>query len=683
MKHQRLLWSVLFVLTWFLFACSPETDTLPVEDVPVLKNGDTVSFTLIQTTDVHHHVVGTGPSASYGTANDTTLGGYSRIARAIQNIRNEKALEGIPTVLVDSGDFFMGTVYDMSLGKSPAAFSFFESMDYDAVTLGNHEFDYGPEALGGFFYLPLVNDINGNPTVQFDVPVIMSNMATDRVAGTDDDYLESLLLAGEIKGSQLMTLDNGLKVGIIGLLGKSAQADAPLTDPLTFYNDLTDAIHVAVIQDAVDTLRADGAQVVIALSHSGIIDPNGTPAGDDIDLANAVTGIDIIASGHYHQMTQDVVEENGTYIICAGRYGENVAQLDVTVTVGSGITGTPALTNNTIDSSLKESDVVKMLLVGNLDNGINDALDENGLPEVNDVLAVTDSDNLAIPDSAGETGIGNLASDSLRGLLQGQYTAMSIVANGVIRNGYAQGQNISFADVYNTLPLGMTPDASNQTIPGYPLLLIYLDKTSIRSLCQLSAFAISAAAGNPYLTDLKSDYYLNFSGIQYSYSSVSYGVDEANVYLFGASDLTCSKGPAAPVSYLGTSLIPCVVDLYTAYVFLSDDMETLITKLNGYITLAGLGVDPIVIQPKINIGTAASPDLVDISGANVLADRLDMYPLVEGTQEVKEWMALYQFILNLPEAPTSTVESPVYLIPDALYGEDALNSANASRVNSM
>jgi 5'-nucleotidase / UDP-sugar diphosphatase len=119
-----------------------------------LQDGQTVRFTLLQTTDVHHHVVGTGPSASYGAATgDTTLGGYSRIAATIDQIRTYNSDQGIPTVVVDSGDYFMGTVYDLSLSQSPAALNFFKGMAFDAITIGNHELDYGPEALAGFFDL--------------------------------------------------------------------------------------------------------------------------------------------------------------------------------------------------------------------------------------------------------------------------------------------------------------------------------------------------------------------------------------------------------------------------------------------------------------------------------------------------------------------------------------------------
>lgn len=651
-------------------ACSPSENTAPGEEetqIPVLEEGDTVHFTLLQTTDVHHHAVGTGASARYGTEDDNTLGGYSRLARQILTIRGMNEAQGIPTVLVDSGDYFMGTVYDMSLGKSPAALMFFESMDYDAITIGNHELDYGPTPLAGFFSLA----IGEYPVSKFNVPVIASNMVTHGNAGID-----ALITAGVIKDSLIRTLDNGLKVGIIGLLGKNAASDAPVKDPLTFTNDLSDDDVVEEIQDKVDTLRAAGAHVVVALSHSGITDPDGTPGGDDVTLAQKVTGIDIIASGHEHEMTSEVVTVNGTKIICAGRYGENLAQLEVDVTIGGAVNAT--LINNTIDSDLSQFGFVQVFLVGALDAGINEAIVAQGLPEVNEIIAYTNSNNMAIPAGPAETGIGNLAADSLRYLLGGAQgnPSLSIVANGVIRNGYAQGQQISFADIYNTLPLGMTPDPVNQTIPGYPLVMIYLNQTSILNLCKLASLTLAAhddvfmatllGSGVPayvqqyyLLLNLKSDYYLNFSGVRYTHG-LDYSVTAENVYLYGATDFSCQNAATIPIAVLGANPIPCVLDLYTALMFLDPSMQALLAA-------AGLTINPLVMVDGAPVA---------LSQANMLSARLDRDTGTAGVQEVKEWMGLLQYVTN-----TTAQLGLNSSILDSQYGSAALATGAASRVN--
>src|SRR5664279_3929285 len=100
-------------------------------------------ITILQTTDLHHHATGAdhvGFDADPVTATSVT-GAYARIAAYVNSVR---ANAGHPVLLVDSGDWTMGTLYDLTLGKQPLALYFFDLMKYDSVTLGNHEFDYAP-----------------------------------------------------------------------------------------------------------------------------------------------------------------------------------------------------------------------------------------------------------------------------------------------------------------------------------------------------------------------------------------------------------------------------------------------------------------------------------------------------------------------------------------------------------
>ncbi|MDO9264001.1 MAG: metallophosphoesterase [Desulfosalsimonadaceae bacterium] len=376
---------IISVLMMFsLSGCSDSHRSAPDETAPpVLADGDVVSFTLLQTTDVHHRASGSGSSLTYspddGVDNsggtDQTEGGYARLTTKIAQARLAAMSQGIPTVLVDSGDFLMGTVYDLTMGDSPAAFYFMEFMNYDAVTLGNHEFDYGPAGLA-----MILNNARGEDGSGFTVPIVASNMETDGVAGTDDDGIEAFAAAGAIRQTLVKTLDNGLKIGIMGLLGNNAENDAPLAGPVTFNHDY------ATIQQTVDHLKNDlGAHIVIALSHSGVTDPEGTPGGDDITLAQNVTGIDIIAAGHEHEMTPEIVMENGTRIICAGYYGKNLAQLDVTVEVGAGVLDA-ALTNHPIDDATP-GDPSMNFVVDMFDAGIDEALKPQLGIGINDVVA--------------------------------------------------------------------------------------------------------------------------------------------------------------------------------------------------------------------------------------------------------------------------------------------------------
>lgn len=655
--------------------CSDSHNSRPDEtQPPVLSDGDLVSFTLIQTTDVHHRGAGTGASLTYSPGDgvdnsgsggsDQTRGGYARLTTQIAQARLSAVAQGVPSLVVDSGDFLMGTVYDLTLGDTPAAFFFMEFMDYDAVTFGNHEFDYGPAGLAMILNNALGQDMEG-----FTVPIIATNMKTDGVTGTDDDGLEAFAAAGVIKDMMVKTLDNGLKIGIIGLLGPGADSDAPLTPPLVFDHDF------AFIQNQVDYLRNDlGAQIVVALSHSGVTDPDGVPGGDDVLLAQNVTGIDIIAAGHEHEMTPEIVTVSNTRIFCAGAYGTNLAQVDVSVEIGAGVTDA-VLANQTIDDSVP-GDPSMNYLMGMIDAGINEVLTEELGVEINTVIAGSGSDNLGKPSGAAETGMGNLVADSLRYMLGGTSGAVGIAANGVVRSGFDFGQQVTFADMYSVLPLGMTIDPAQQNVPGYPLMQVYMSGAHIKNMCQLNAYvsasqdagfmAFLAASGDPNLlalhyglSNLSTDYYLNLSGIQYAHFDASgmYQVVPGSVKVYNGQDFAC-RFPAIDIEDAG--LYPCVFDIYLFLMVQSPELQALLGAL-------GLPITPVNDQGAT------------ITMANMLDYRLDRDPVTDGIQEIKEWMAFLTFLT----ANVSSGGFENHIIPDAAYGADALAAGDSSRVSAM
>ncbi|THB65243.1 MAG: bifunctional metallophosphatase/5'-nucleotidase [Gammaproteobacteria bacterium] len=724
MKRIYYLCGILFlgILTLSGVGCGGGDGDDNSNDTPELSSGDVVSFTLLQTTDVHHRALGAGASATYGTSNDSTVGGYARLATEINRIRRAKEGSGVPTLLVDSGDYLMGTIYDFSLSGVPIGLSFISIMEYDAITIGNHELDYGSGPLAGFY-----NAAIGTSGEGFDVPIVASNMITSSASSSDDD-IEELIEDGYIVDTYVKTLPNGLKVGFVGLMGADAESCISQSAPLTFKNDLTDATEVAYIQAKVDYLRDTlGAHIVVALSHSGITDPGeGGQAGDDIALANAVTGIDIIASGHEHEKTESIITENETMIICAGDYGKNLAQLDVTVTIGTGVTDA-TLTNNAITSAITPDSHIEYM-VGLIEDGINDAVTENGLPEVNEVIATTDSTNLGIPTVAEETGMGNLVADSLRfmnyAVEQGADSSatpvatVGVVAGGVIRGGFDAAQSISFADLYSILPLGMTMDPSQQDVLGYPLMKIYLTGQELENLAQFSAYVmasedsafiaslpatvtyydgLSAAPGDAaYMTArlaealyyqvlpaLNNDYFMNVSGIQYSHAGSAglYQVSEINLY--NAADFTCAGAISGvglvPPTAIDTSdtdtVYPVIIDLYALLMMHSETFSNVLTSLGIPVIARDEDGYPIFTDRD---GNARLPDTTDYNDVVTLLNyRLDADPTAVGVQEVKEWQALYSFLTNA----LYSSELGTSVIPDAAYGSTAISTGDQSRVN--
>jgi len=593
------------------------------DTVSVVAEGE--KLTILQTSDIHHHASGHGSFFDYtpdGLDNDGVTGGFARMATVIGGIKYQQAMAGVPTLLVDSGDFFMGTTYDLT-PTNPIALQFFTLMGYDAITLGNHEFDWTP---GGLYMLLDAGLTNG-----FNVPVVASNTIPDGVAGTGDDGIESLMATGTIVNKKVIELDNGIKVGLLGLMGENADEDAPVAKPIIFNHDY------AFIQACVDNLRwNEDVDVVIALSHTGV---NSSGEGEDAEIAEHVDGIDIIASGHAHTKTFDayIKGDSSTIIFSPGEYGEWVSHLNFTYNkklqriVGFDFNLVP------VDDTVP-GDPGMQGLVDAYNANINAALSAADMPQLADPITTTDFDlEMGAYQATGVTGLGSLCADSVRnvanslvpyGGLDGIPVDVGIVPTGVIRDEIFKGNYgiVTFSDVYNCLPLGISPDTS-QPVPGYPMMHAYFTAEELYVIAEVG-LTVSQQFG--------SSYYLNLSGVKIDYNPAfaPYLRGVRGVSLYGPGDPLCLGTPTFVARDDTTRLYHGVVDLYAFQ---------LLYVVNDALAPAGLSIVP--------------KDKDGIPIANYMGFRIDRDPATAGVQELKEWMALLGY---LPTIGTS--------IPQAVYG---------------
>jgi len=516
---------------------------LPVALSAADRHTDPHKITILQTTDLHDHAngadhVGLDVDAVTGTS---ITGAYARIAAYVDYVRRTT---NHSVVLVDSGDWTMGTLYDLTLGGRPLALLFLERMRYDCVTLGNHEFDYTSRGLAQI--LAAAQSAFG-----FDVPIVASNM---NLNGNTD--LAPFVGAGHLIDTiRVERLQNGMKVGFIGLMGESAATDAAASAPVSFSRLST---HYQDIQTLVDTLRDDEkADFVIALSHSGT-NAAGT-SGEDVELARHVRGIDVIASGHTHTpLASAHAVTNGTWttqIIDAGAYGTNVARIDLTFHPSSKTTTLNAFTNVPmtdaglagIDPGLV-ADPITSALVRFTDQQLNtnlgpffstvfpDYSSQNLGTGIYHPVAVAAQDMVSNGANAvpSPNGLGDLAADAERNVPNSIITQTlaavggnpanlpgydftpfqtAVVATGILRGKLHTGVPISFADVYDVLPLGISPDASQSLPVGYPMISVYLDLADLKKVAALQLVAQTNL--------VEADFYLNLSGIQYSLNSAA------------------------------------------------------------------------------------------------------------------------------------------------------------------
>ena len=644
---------VLCLILYGGFGCSND-------DNPVNPTEEYRYFTLLQTTDMHDHAQGYGPQADFNAEKtddgSSVLGGYSRVATVMEEIKTSKAAEGIPVLTVDSGDYFMGTAYDLTGLVNPITLAAMQGLSYDAITIGNHEFDWTPTGL----YTLFKNGIDNG----FSVPIVATNMKLDSDSPLLDG-LKQLKNDGYIVDKLILTLSNGLRIGLLGRMGPSADLTAPMAPPVTF--DHTSEF----IQAHVDDLKNnDHVDVIILISHGGIIPPKtegDAPTGDDVDIVTGytdsegnihppVTGIDIIASGHDHILTTKVYEIDNTFIFCAGWASEYVSELNITYSLGQSKIVNLDYAYHTINDTIKGQPTMQAGV-----DAANDSLDAMLEPITGYTLAtemaktdVTVTDWIFNAAAYGENGLGRLCSDSYRNianalaLAEGAETFQAGQINtGTMRDSIYPGKTgvITFADVYSTLPLGLS--LADQT-PVYPLMGIWFNGKDMRNLCEVGALVYLGNLGllPPEIGNvLTNDFYMNFSGIKYWFDTKrTPGKMVWKVDLFDVMDSKCEGIlPLTEINQVdlwqdSSTLYHVVVDLYY--------MEMISTFTEYKDTKYKLFKELIPV-PKDKDG-----NIIPMVGTAAILDyaskyRINAKPGTTPPTELKGWMSLAKYLNSL------------------------------------
>jgi 5'-nucleotidase len=232
------------------------------------------TLTVLHTNDFHSRVDQWQTSGAYcpitGTGSTGCIAGSARLKTKIDEIRSTIS----NVLLLDAGDQFQGTLYYIQY-KSDILTRTMNALGYQAMAVGNHEFDSGPSELRTF--------ING---VTF--PMLSANI----------DASAEPLLVGKIQRSTVITV-GGEPIGIVGLTTSDAPALSSPGPNVIFNNEATS------LQSEVNVLQAQGINKIIGLTHTGY--------DVDISLAQVITGVDVIVGGHTHTFlyTPVVTQANG------------------------------------------------------------------------------------------------------------------------------------------------------------------------------------------------------------------------------------------------------------------------------------------------------------------------------------------------------------------------------------
>lgn len=287
-----------------------------------LLNAQTRSgnITIVHTNDMHSKLIGFSPELEYSpmsTGDDFTLGGFARIAAIIQKIQEEKNGQAL---VLDAGDFLMGSFFHLAEAETGFQLRLMKKMGYDAVSLGNHEFDYGPATLA---------KIINNARLRDEIPVITcANISFDHNNPASYD-LQALFDNKTILPFHIFEKD-GIRIGVFGILGYDAREVAPNMKPVIY----DDAIKTAK-QTSKHLKKVEKVDVVICLSHGGVKkDKNGEFTGEDVKLAESCPYIDVIIGGHSHTYLVQPIWVNDVLIAQTGSYGTHVGRMDLILNEG-------------------------------------------------------------------------------------------------------------------------------------------------------------------------------------------------------------------------------------------------------------------------------------------------------------------------------------------------------------
>ena len=565
---------------------------------------DELYFSILHTNDMHSELIPHSPAADYRPGEDNAgIGGFARLATAVDEIRESKMKAGEPVLLFDAGDFLGGAPFAwLALNGSAAELTIMQEMGYDTVAIGNHEYDYGADVLAQYLLQA------GYPEAHQKTLVLASNTK----APSD----HPLAAEGLYRDTGMFELENGLKVGVFSLIGEDAILAMGETGDMQFLDQHDTA------RQMVGELNEQGADVIVALSHSGV--------DEDRELAQEVAGIDVIIGGHCHTALHEPVWQGTTIIVQTGALGTYLGQLELaynpstgTVRVRNEENGSPFLI--LMDGSFA-CDPEIAVLVQEYTSALNGYIEEMTDGEFSDIMSTVARSDFVLSDLPhfSETALGNFVTDAMRFVGQeftGDRVDIAGQANGNIRSGVFPGTmehsagNISFYEIVEATGVGRGLDG----YPGCPIASVYLTGEEVRRVLEITVLL------QRFMGD---SYFLHFSGLRYSYNP-------ANAVLltvpFVNLPIPTTRAVTGAELYTGEGIQPVSGEEYTALRRGDEELYHLITDayLLLFLPLVTEMLPPLEVVPR------------NVDGEPVPLDGLDELIIRHADgRELKVWEAV-------------------------------------------
>lgn len=420
--------------------------------------------------DTHSHL---NPFATVEDGETQTLGGFAKIKTLI----NQQKAENPDTLLLDAGDFSMGTLVQVVYEEEASEIRMLGELGMDVTTLGNHEFDYKAKGLA--------NMLNTAISSGEELPsLVVCNVDWDAMEEkglTEDQKLLEAAFENYDVEEYIVVEKGDVKIAITGVFGKDSLDCVP-NCPLVFENP------VEAVKDTVEEIQEEeNVDMIVCVSHSGTWEED--DKSEDEILAKSVPELDLIISGHTHTKLDEPIVHGDTYIVSAAEYGKYLGNLSMSQK-SNGRWNMDSYELITVDTSIEADKATQEKVDGFMNMVDSKYLEKFGYTR-NQVLCTNEIDFATSSDASAlhtELNLGSIMADSYTYAVAKMSDSdphpvdVAVVPAGVIRDSYAKG-NITPENVFHSFSLGIGEDG----IPGYPLISIYLTGAELKMAAEIDA----------------------------------------------------------------------------------------------------------------------------------------------------------------------------------------------------
>jgi len=578
---------------------------------------------ILFTHDLHSHFLPHRILTEEG--NQRQQGGYAKLAYLI---KEQRLMHRNNTLLVDAGDFSMGTLFHTSFPREASELRLMGKMGYNVVTFGNHDFDFHPDGLAMM--------LQSAQSKSKHLPALVASNIVFSRNNPEDATLKQAFQSYPVTQYTIIK-KNGIRIGLFGIMGKDAGHDAPFAKPLTFANPVRTSKRI------VDILKnREKADIVICLSHSGTLPVK--EYSEDEKLAKEVPQIDVIISGHTHRILPQPIVTGKTIIVSSGRYGENLGVLKIVYSKGKDIRFAAYDLQN-VTAGIPDNIIIAKDIAGYKDIVNRDFLSAYHLT-FDQVIAESEFNMESLASAHAnprEMGLGNMITDAYRYAIKKvegknyEYVNFALVPLGLIRDSFRKGK-ITVADAFQVLSMGTGMDG----VAGYPLVAFYVNGKELKDILEVETSVAPLK---------KVDAHLQVSGVKFKFNPQRILFDRVTqVFVQDKEGDYKSLDPQ--------KLYRVCSNLYTA-------------GMISYVSEVSHGL--IDIKPKDKNGRA----LPDVKQAIIYTDKNS-----PKAAELKEWIALVQYmrsfkdtnkngIPNIPEKyqrPEGRIQAEPSMNPVKLIG---------------